>query len=357
MTQLPLNRPAVGGWWYGAGSPLSRRLNVSSGYAALYAVQVLPGVQYTLQLSTPRSLQRVHASLYDRWPLLPGARRIALPSGPLVVPPRGHRLTYRWRFGVSARSTADLLYLVVEYPLDPGRRGPSSPYITVSSPPRSPLHSAARGVTYLQGPRDLVLVGQPAAVSYVFDPSAPPAASAPLSRWSVPGDLISNGNFDTGLKNWVPLDLNATGRDAAGVRDGILRLPPAAGVRQELDADVHGAGSLLLWVDLRLDGAAAAIGPGLAIEVCYRDRGRRRHCGRQAQRLDFYDAAAPPDNAAAAGQRVPAGRWYRYQSQLLNLQPPPARIESIALFGGRGAGTARVRQIHLILRGRGHAMQ
>lgn len=356
VMQLPLNRPAVGGWWYGAGSPLSRHLSVSSGYVALYAVQVLPGLQYTLQLSAPRSLQRVRACVYDRWPLLPGARRIALPSGPLVVPPHGNRVTYRWRIGISARSTANLLYLMVEYPLDPGRRRKLSPHITVSSPPHSPVHGMARGVTYLQGPSNLVLAGEPAAVSYVFDPSAAPVASAPRPAWSVPGDLISNGDFDTGLKNWVPVDLDATGPEAPGVHGGTLRLPPAAGVRQELDADVRRAGSLRLWVDLRIDGAAPR-GPALAIEVCYRDTSNRRHCGDRARRIDFYGDAAPASPTSTAAHRVPEGRWYRYQSELLDLQPPPARIESIALLGGHGAGTARVRQIHLILRGQDHATQ
>lgn len=380
VTELRMNVPAVGGWWYASRSPLSRGLNIGGGYVAIYAAQVLPGLQYTLQLSTPTGLQRIEAYLYDRWPLLTGARRAALPSGPVVLTPHARRITYRWHVGISARSTGNLLYVLVRYPRNPARRRNLEPRILVSSPPLSPTHRVGHGVTYLQGPQDFVLSADTSVVSYVFHPGpVGGGAEVPSPGWAVPGDLISNGRFRSGLKNWVPVNeddaLNAQSQARAEPRAGGLHLPPDSAVRQQIDADVSHARSLVLWADVRLDAAAArgplaGRGPSLGIDICYRDTQGGEHCGGKADRIEFYTRAAHgttlgrPGGAASgdpgtlSAEHIAAGHWYRYQVDLVRLRPPPAHIDSITLLGGHGAHTtSTLREVHLIVRSEDHVTQ
>lgn len=363
VNELRLNAPTVGGFWYGAASPLSRGLNVTQGYAALYAVEVLPGLNYTVQLTVPHSLKGIQVFVYDRWPLLLKARAIPLPTGPVVVRPQARRVTYRWRVGVSARSTGSLLYMLVHYPRDPAHHRRLAPRLLVASPPIGPSHHIGHGVTYLPGPRQLVLHGDRSAVAYVFHPAGPDSPTRSRPVWTVPGDLISNARFTGGLKNWVPLT-GASGQAAQpGVDTGGLALPAGTGVRQEVDADVSRAESLILWADVRLDGPSGDMlqqrGPGFALAVCYQDEKGTRHCGDTAYRVSFSTAGERGSplkgDAQDPRQQVPAGRWVRYQTNLLDMNPPPVRIDSLTLRGGEGVRAARVREVHLILRSNDHA--
>ncbi len=358
VTALGINAPvAVGGWWYQGGSPLTRGLHVDGTYVALYAVDVFPGMQYTVQLSVPSSLQHIRAYLYDRWPLLAGARRVALPNGPLVVPPSAARFVYRWRVGIAARSSSNLLYLLLAYPRFPGRHSHWAPRIVVYAPPLLPGQNMGDGVTYLQGPRALVLSGSAPAVSYLLQPAEPVIQAAASPVWTPPGDLISNGNFRAGLKNWVPQIVSDAGRKAVNVDAGSLRLAPGGAVRQQLDADVAHAASLVLWTDLRLntEPRSGTVAPALVIALCYHDVGGAAHCGNDARRIRFYPATAKAttnaDTGARSARRIPTGRWFHFQADIDTLKPAPARLDSIALIAAGKAGGAQVRDIHLILRG------
>lgn len=364
VTELRLNTPTTGGAWYGAASPLSRGLNVNSGYIALYAVEVLPGLDYTVQLTAPHGLNGIHVSIYDRWPLLLKAHAVPLPTGPVVVTPHARQVTYRWRVGVSPRSTGSLLYVLVQYPRDPVRRRAFAPRLLVASPPIESSHHVGRGVTYLPGPRQLVLYGDRVPVAYVFHPAASDGPSRPRPAWTMPGDLVSNGRFAGGLKNWVPLNINSAQKARPAVDAAGLALPSGTGVRQQLDTDVSDAESLILWTDVRLDGAAEDAldhgRPGFAVVLCYQDEQGEHHCGDRAYRVDFYTESGKgrdsplKSDVSGTQQRVPAGRWVRYQTDLLDIDPPPARIDSVALRGGLGAQHARVREVHIILRGKDH---
>ncbi len=353
VMELGINAPvAVGGWWYRGGTPLARGLDVGGAYVALYAVEVLPGMQYTLQLSVPSSLQHIRAYLYDRWPLLAGARRVPLPNGPLVVAPGASRFVYRWRVGIAARSRSDLLYLLLRYPHAPARHSRWAPRIAVYAPPLLPGRSLGAGVTYLQGPRALVLSGDAPAVSYLLQPAEPIRQAAASPAWIPPGDLISNGHFRAGLKNWVPQVAGDSGRKAVTVDAGGLRLSPAAAVRQQLDADVAQASSLMLWTDLRLNigshGTTAA--PALVIALCYHDARGVGHCGNNARRIRFYSTTAKARTDVWSERRIPAGRWFHFQADVDKLKPTPTKLDSVALIAEGTAGTVQVREIHLIER-------
>jgi hypothetical protein len=199
----------------------------------------------------------------------------------------------------------------------------------------------------------------------MLHPSGSVSHGVSTSAWKVPGDLISNGRFDAGLKNWVPQQADASGSDVPTVSIKGLRLTPGAGVRQQLDVDVVHARSLLLWADLRIDKilagkSAADNDPNIDIEVCYQDIQGGQHCGAQAHHIEFYagNKGIPGDRKSAGiTQHIPVGQWYRYQIDLLDMKPTPAHIESIALHSAGSTDTAWVREIHLILRGGEHATQ
>lgn len=357
VTELRLNTPTMEGQWYASASPLARGLGIRAGYMALYTIEVLPGLQYTLQLRVPRAAERVRVYAYDRWPLSAGARRFALPSGPVTWPPRARRITYRWRIGISPRSTGTLLYLMVWFPR-PWPAGPvTAPVLLVRSPPIVPTHRIGRGITYLDGPRDLLLSGESGAVSYTLLPAAPAVPVRSARVWTAPRDLVINGRFSAGLRGWVP----RTGADGRGLEPTVgsqgLRLAPGTGVRSQLDADVARARALVLWADVRLgratsgDGGRTTGDPGLTIALCLRDEAGRRHCGRHSDRIEFFrQGKGNAATAAAAGRirrLIPAGTWYRFQIDLAGGPSHPAHIDSIDLSAGT-AGTAWVREVHLI---------
>lgn len=348
VTELRPNKPVVGGVWYRTGSPLDRGLNDGSGYVALYAVEVVPGAQYTLQLKAPHSLSHIRAYVVDRWPGDAGARRNPLPTGPVVIAPHARRVTYRWRIGVSARSRGDVLYLLVRYPQDPGRRSSLAPRIVVFSPPISPMHAAGHGVTYLQGPSGLMLMDDATMTPSMGLAAMPDRFGADRRGRESSGDLVSNGLFTAGLKNWNPIHADRQGDVGPRVGADGLGLLPGTGVRQQLDADVGRDDALVLSADVRVDREPhAAAGPAMTIAVCYRDELGHRHCGDQAYRSVFY-AGRTPAGRDAHRETVPNGRWHRFRVDLMQVQPRPEHIESISLIGPARAGSARVREVHLL---------
>lgn len=358
VTGLAVNAPSMAvGWWYRGGSPLTRGFNVDDAYFALYAIEVSPGLQYMVQLSVPPSLRHIRVCLYDRWPLQDGARRIELPNGPVVVPPHAVRFVYRWRVGISSRSNGSMLYLLVRCPRMPGRHSRRFPRIAVLTPSSPPNGLPGKGVTYLSGPRDLVLSAGTPAVSYLLRPAEPAQGSVIAPHWTPPGDLISNGRFRAGLKNWVPQDVNSTVSQLPSVDADGLRLPAGTSVRQQLDAAVGQSLSLVLWTDLRLIPAphGGSNAPELVIALCYRDVHGDDHCRSDAHRIRFYPATGNADGDASPVRRVPADHWYHFQTDISGVKPAPARLDDIVLKALVGKGTVRIREIHLLLRGKDDA--
>lgn len=365
VMKLRLNSPLVGGRWYASTSPLSRGLGLSRGYVALYTASVIPGQLYTLQLSVPKKLKHVHVFLYDRWPLLTDTRQFPLPVGPVVIGLHARRITYRWQIGISSRSVSNLLYILVQYPREPKKRHAFAPRLELITPPVESIHTTGHGVTYLQGPRELMLFGSSPQTSYLLRPEVTSSyADAPSDR-ILPGDLISNGRFYSGLKSWVPVIVRKRSGNTPSVGRQGLHLPSGIGVRQQLDADVAEAHALLLWIDLRLtspEGERLSLrnSPRLDIEVCYRDNRDRRHCGEQAKHFELYAGkrqkvlVREPSNST---RHQTAEHWRHYVFNLSLNKPLPKYIDSIILLNTGRRGAVWVRQIHLFSRSDDHELR
>ena len=352
VTELQPNEPVVGGVWYRTGSLLDRGMNLGDGYVALYVVEAEPGAQYTLQLKAPHSLKRIRAYVFDRWPGTAGVHSTPLPTGPAMIPAHARYVTYRWRVGVSARSRGNLLYLLVRYPQDPGRRTGLAPRIVVFSPPISPTQAIGHGVTYLQGPGGLMLADDAAMMPSMSPGVAPGRFGDMQPGWAPTGDLISNGTFAAGLKDWNPVRAGRQeGTEPRVDADG-LRLFPDTGVSQQLDADVAHDDALVLWADVRIGRTPHAQGshPALTLAVCYRDGLGHRRCGDQAYRSVIYAGRMPVATEVGPERReaVPIGHWYRFRANLMQISPTPVHIESISLRGPAHAGSAWIREVHLL---------
>lgn len=362
VTKLQLNRPALARNWYGSNSPLNRGLHIQRGYIAVYAVEVLSGLQYTLQVTALHHLQGIRAYLYDRWPLLPGAHQIALPNGPVVLTPHTKHITYRWRLGISAHSTGNMLYIVVRSPRNPGYRSRYELHVVLRSPPIAPHHILGHGITYLNGPRNFYLYGGAYPMSYALQPLDLPKSSQELSDAAGFIDLVSNGLFRQGMKNWLP-DGTAASDKMPSINAMGLRLPSNVGVGQELDADVEHADSVQLQIDFRLDpladnNADSGKGSGLAIALCYRDR-QGKHCGANAHHILFHlsgKGGGAVTKLDGKNRSIAAAQWYRYQIDLMNIKPKPVRIDSISLLSCGSKGMASIREVHLFLRRSKHVM-
>lgn len=361
IPELPLNRSDVAKEWHDSTSWLNRKLRIKHGFIVAYAVEVRPGIQYTLQVTVPHHLQGVRAFLYDRWPLLASARQIELPTGPVMLTPHMKQITYRWRLGVSAHSTGNMLYVVVSSPRDPGKRRGLLPRIELRSPPISPHHHIGRGITYLSGPQNLVLADDSTSVSNRLTPILSARHERVSADVTTINDLVSNGQFRAGLKNWVPVGA-ALPDKTPSVNAKVLRLPPASGVDQELDADVSDADSLLLQVALRLDPDTdnahdPVKGPGFAIKLCYRDQQGKAYCGASAYCIAFrmlHATATTTTHACAVIKYPSAGKWYRYQLDLMKMKPLPVHIESLSLLASQRHGTVLVRGVHMFSRRPSH---
>lgn len=345
VTVLALNEPATGGIWYGARSPLARSLAPYGGVAALYAVRVWPG-SYTLQLVTPVRLQRAGIYLFDRWPRLPGSRRIPLPTGPVLLTHGQGRATYRWRVGISPHSTGHTLFIAIAYPRGAMVRR-MAPRLELFSPPLEGVAHIGRGINYLSGPRALILHGGQAPLMYVYSPASPRKS---LPFWSAPGGLVVNGGFRHGLAGWRQ---SGDGALAGGSHGGLQLLPGGSAtpvsVTQRIDHALGEATDVTLSTDFRLGRRNAKAATRLAIRLCYRDAKGGEVCGEHADVARF--AALPAGTKADRTVRpVPAGQWVHFRFDLLRLPHRPVRIISVSLRGA-GEGPVWVRSIHIAAEG------
>lgn len=344
--------------------PLAPSTRYLDGYYSMYLVEVLPG-QYTLGLSCSVGLQPVRVYLSDRWPYAPDSRRIALPMGPTV---RTHPkiLEYRWQLGISPGSTSTVLYVLVERA---SGKACAAHSIYVAAPPILPGTTLEPGVSYLQGPSDLTLVGDQTYASYVLGRPQPPAGSSPrLPRLPLPGDLIKNGAFTEGLNHWQSHNNYETAREATSVslRQEGLRIwsdqkPDREGVLQLINADVSEARALILRADVRVSRQAqGGTGPQgreapIAIAVCYQDVKDDEYCHQANAWKGFYGLEPKEPGETRNGQKVPQGLWYRYQADLMQLDPKPKFIKYVSLEGsGWPEREGWVRDVHLIKRGKSH---
>jgi len=364
-----MHLPATGQWYdgqdlYRADTPLDRTGFPGSGYYTVYLAELEPGRDYTLGLRYPAdSGASLSVNLFDRWPFAPEARRYRLPMGP-VVRTDPDWIEYRWRLGVSSRSQGNLAFVVVETS-SPGawQTGRFRHFMYLVTPAVRSMNQPAAGITYLRGPSDLFLPQttdrDQFAVEYPYDGPGP--GSGPGTDWRPGGGLIFNGDFSQGLQGWelfsegeggAAVDHVASGKDGLRIwSDGQAAL---SGVRQTVQRDIQEAGSLVLEMELRIDKdpGTSSRGNGAAVElaVCYLDAEAVDHCGDEAYRVGF---TAHRQAVSADGTiEVSAGQWFSFTDDLMDLDPGPRVIKSVAITGGHNPGqNAWVRLIHLTERG------
>jgi len=365
IIRLPFN----GAWYEGLAvyrvAAVLERAGFGRGYYAVYAADAWPGADYSFGLRYAGDLNvQVQVALFDRWPFDPRARRYDLPLGPVLRRQDGW-IDYRWRFSVAPDSPGDQLFILVEA-RTLGRHWPGGGFrhrVSLVAPALDPKNLPGQGVTYLQGPRDLVLA-QPGEPLYGFewmDPR-PVGDDPPLGRdgcGQPPGDLIRNGDFCSGVQHW-----ETTGPDSgAGIAVGAhgLRLfgrkeGVRSGLNQRLYVDVSGAETLLLRADLRIareEKTAAGCRPvaPVVVSVCYEDEKRQAHCG-PTSLWRAWTIFEQENDGCDARKTVARNRWFRYVEDLMQLRPRPRIIRSITVEGaGTGERDATVREIHLIDRG------
>lgn len=340
VTPVPLNASPTGALWSAAApSPLTRGLSRRGDFLGLFAAELWPGKAYTLEMTVPATLRQVRVYLFDRWPFLPAARRIPLPSGPVVRVPGRRTSTRRWRIGISRRSPGYNLYFMVIYPRAPGRKRLPAPRLALYSPPLDSRHSIGRGITYLDGPRALVLQGGPPPLVELLPQigeAGPGAVPGPGTDW------LQNGDFRQGLRGWSG---SRVGTRSPG--QGVAMLPrgaAGASLSQALNRAVDADDRLVLEGALRLGRPRARQESRLVLTLCYRDTLGKRICGSEADLVRF--STSPAGATRARGRLVPAGRWFHFRYALRRLSQPPARLLSLSLQAS-GAGPVWVRDIHL----------
>lgn len=357
------NRIRVGGGFQGGAhfyptggfrypSPLLRSVFPSSACYGIYRAAVRPGAAYALNMRLPRAGLATRLYLADRWPLDRGANLRRLPfhdrGSPLA------RGLYRWRFGIAAGSYGSVVYIVA---VGPWLCGHVPPGYGVAIDPWEGNQGyggadATLPVMQADGPMQIELAP---GTGGEHRPGGAPRASMPL-----PGDIIGNPDFSRGLLDWQAISGGHPAANADFVRStpqGIALYGTGnageSGVRQNLEENVARDAAVILQATLRVTPPARAgepAAPALTIEICYGDTNGYSHCGSDAFRRRFE--ALPPGTAAVAGiQRVPRDGWYRETFDLLQLQPRPARLDSITLLAPSEPGaTAWVRDVHLLVR-------
>jgi hypothetical protein len=329
-------------------------------------VNTFPG-QYSLYFSYPAGdINLMPAvSLFDRWPYDPFARRYELPMGPRVVNNRNH-IEYRWNMSISQLSTSYLLYIAVEVPAGVNNSIYFPHDIFVSTPASSPMHTLEKGITYLQGPVNMVLSreGQ-AELSYAVDKAEQGFDTGILPAMPIKGDLLKNGSFKDGLNYWVP---HRDRRKADNVKtfslsEGILKIRSEKentreGIMQEINADVKDAASVVLMADVMVkEQTEAGLGSNgsdapIAIIVGYKDTEGEEDSKTIEFYKGFYSLKPEDEGKKQDGQYVQKDQWYRNIFDLMQLDPRPVSIQYIALEGsGWPAREGWIRDVHLIKSG------
>ena len=361
--------PATGQWYEGQGfhraeASLDRAGPFGDGYSTIYLADLEPGLDYTLGLRYPADAgHELSAELFDRWPFDPRAKRYKLAMGP-VVRTDPDWIEYRWRVGVSGRSLGNMAFIAVETRFSgavPTNRFRHFMYLV--TPSVRPMNHFGTGITYLRGPSDLFLPQTTDQVQYVveypYDGHGPD--NGPGTDWRPGGGLIFNGDFSQGLQGWElfsegenadAVDHVASGKDGLRIwSDGQAAI---SGVRQTVQRDIQEAGSLVLEMELRIDKdpGALSLADAAAVEltICYLDAEGKDHCGDEAYRVRF--TAHRQAGSADGTIRVNIGQWYSFENELMELDPGPRVIKSVAITGGHNPGQdAWIRQIHLTERG------
>jgi hypothetical protein len=334
----------------------------------VYLVNTFPG-SYNLNFSYPAGNINMKPviSLFDRWPYDPIAKRYELPMGPKGIKNR-NQIEYSWNMGISRMSTSSLLYIAVELSsgMNCSTYFPHDIYIT--APAISPMHTLEKGVTFLQGPADLVLSGGvDVSLSYAVDKAeaGSDASASNLPVMPIKGDIVKNGSFKDGLSYWVTHRdrLQADDVKTFSLSDGILKIKAAdenarEGLMQEINTDVKDAASVVLMADVMVkEQTQAGLGPDskdapIAIAVGYKDAAGNDNSETLVFYKGFYSLKPEEKDKTIDGQLVIRDQWYRNIFDLMQLEPKPVFIQYISIEGsGWPAREGWIRDIHLIKSG------
>lgn len=366
----PVHEFTVGGGYRQQHQPLfaGNGFHYAKSCMMFYSVNTFPG-SYNLYFSYPAgniNLKPV-ISVFDRWPYDPMAKRYELPMGPRGVKNK-NQIEYRWNMGISRLSTSSLLYIAVE--LSSGMNCSTYPHdIYISTPAISPMYNNDKGVTFLQGPNDLILNGGvDVSLSYAVDrvEQGFDANAGILPAMPIQGDLIKNGSFKEGLSYWVPHRERIEANDVKtfSLSDGILKIKATnqnarEGLMQEINAEVNGAPSVVLMADVMVkEQTQAGLGQDgkdapIAIAVGYKDAAGNENNDTLVFYKGFYSLKPEgEDKNLDNGQMVIMDQWYRNIFDLMQLDPKPIFIQYISLEGsGWPAREGWIHDIHLIKSG------
>jgi len=355
-------------------SPLDRGFYFGHGFHAIYLARALPGRQYTLGFRYAANWRKqVQVMLFDRWPFIPGARHFDLSQGP-ILRGRSNQVELRWHLSVAPESAGTLLYIMVEASDAIPDRYEGFPHdLFLAWPPIESRNELGHGVSYLQGPENMMLAEQvPGAPVVLTEIESGKPGQASFPAWTPPGDLIVNGTFAQGMQHWSPVQgINGSKRHMetfSAAPDGLVLRGKAdasrAGVQQHLEMNVRGLDRLVLQARVKI---VKQTEPGLGekgdasplkISVCYDDIKGETHCGRNAYSRRFYSLKPGSGKVLRDAQWIPQGEWYWFRKDLMHLSPVPVRIRSISLQGaGWPEWQSGIREIHLIRHGGTHEHQ
>ena len=338
----------------------------SENWFILYSVEVRPGKNYTLGFSCPAANRNVAITLFDRWPYSRGVKRIKLPMGPYV---RTNRkiLKYRWSLGISSKSNSTLLYIAVA--VRPGVINKSSSMahtVFITTFKTKPMSTMGQGITYLQGPNGFILAGTQESVSYIVKKPVSSFNLNTIPTHPIHGDLIKNAWFKDGLNFWKPhknysisQDVGFFSLQADGLKISSLSEKSKAGILQVIKKDVTNADTLTLRVDVKVTKQAlGGTGPAgkdapIAVAVSYAACNGKGGPDSNIFWKGFFSLDPAEPMKSANGQKVPAGIWYRYIFNLMQLKPKPKFINFISLEGsGWPEREGWVKDVHLIKKGK-----
>ena len=346
-------------------SDSGKGFHYANSYSWIYLFNAFPGA-YSLDFSYPTGDLNLKPmiSIFDRWPHDPDAKRFDLPMGPVVTTDR-RKIEYRWSIGISPASTSTLLYIVAEIPAGINRSKSFSHDIYITGPPSSPMFAKEKGITFLEGPTNLLLTSNQAPVSNATDKIEQTFDANALPPLPIPGDLVRNGSFRDGLNHWTPHRdrIAADNVRSFSLSGGILKIRASQGtsregVMQNVHEDVTGASSLILMADVMVkeqtqgglgsDGRDAPI----AIAVAYKVASGKQDTGKPVFWKGFYALPSEDPDKDSGGQKVPGGEWHRILFDLMQLDPKPATILFVSLEGsGWPAREGWIRDVHLIKSG------
>jgi hypothetical protein len=186
-------------------------------------------------------------------------------------------------------------------------------------------------------------------------------------------ELVSNGDFSSGLAGWVRFHRDASGGDVGGTPSGSIELVPdrassgpvnavqflrtaedgerlESGLRQRIGTTLRVHSSLVLDFEVKISDQLPHGGGELAdtfplmMEINYLDVGGAERRWRHGYYVLEDQERAVPDEIAT---QIDRGEWQRIVFDLRNLDPLPRQITSIVVYASGQRFATRVTNLSL----------